>query len=126
MPTLISFTSSRSGGRQRIRGLGRWAAQMIGYRHGCGAERINVSGLQHAEQRRSRGHGLLGFLLRNNFQLLERCDGPYYNSALSYIPEMTWNDSCAGQVGALYFGYSATYGPTVSATARTASTCWML
>jgi subtilase family serine protease len=34
-----------------------------------------------------------------------------YSSAVSYIPEMTWNDSCAGQVGALYFGYSVTYGP---------------
>ena len=33
-------------------------------------------------------------------------------SALSYIPEIPWNDSCASQVIATYLGYSTTYGPS--------------
>lgn len=33
-----------------------------------------------------------------------------YNSAISYIPEIPWNDSCAGTLLASVFGYSTTYG----------------
>lgn len=33
-----------------------------------------------------------------------------YGSALSYIPETPWNDSCGGFLGAKYHGYSQTYG----------------
>jgi len=33
-----------------------------------------------------------------------------YGSAVSYIPEIAWNDSCAGTLLAGYFGYSTTYG----------------
>jgi subtilase family serine protease len=35
-----------------------------------------------------------------------------YGSALSYIPEIPWNDSCAGFILAIYSGYSTGYGPT--------------
>jgi subtilase family serine protease len=34
-----------------------------------------------------------------------------YGSALSYIPEIPWNDSCAGSLLAIYLGYPAGYGP---------------
>jgi subtilase family serine protease len=34
-----------------------------------------------------------------------------YGSALSYIPEIPWNDSCAGATVAVYYGYSVGYGP---------------
>lgn len=34
-----------------------------------------------------------------------------FGSALSYIPEIPWNDSCAGELLSSYFGYSPTYGP---------------
>ena len=34
-----------------------------------------------------------------------------YGSALSYIPEIPWNDSCASELIANYLGYSQTYGP---------------
>ncbi len=34
----------------------------------------------------------------------------YYGSAISYIPEIPWNDSCAGTLLAGYFKYSTTYG----------------
>jgi subtilase family serine protease len=33
-----------------------------------------------------------------------------YESAKSYVPEIPWNDSCAGALLASAFGYSATYG----------------
>jgi subtilase family serine protease len=33
-----------------------------------------------------------------------------YGSALSYIPETPWNDSCAGGLLSSYFGFSITYG----------------
>jgi subtilase family serine protease len=33
-----------------------------------------------------------------------------YGSALSYIPEIPWNDSCAGSLLATYSGYSKSYG----------------
>jgi subtilase family serine protease len=33
-----------------------------------------------------------------------------FGSALSYIPEIPWNDSCAGSLFSNYLGYSTTYG----------------
>jgi subtilase family serine protease len=38
--------------------------------------------------------------------------GTYYNSALSYVPEIAWNDTCADLLLAQYEGYSQTYGST--------------
>jgi subtilase family serine protease len=35
-----------------------------------------------------------------------------YGSALSYIPETPWNDSCAGGLLSSYLGFSVTYGPS--------------
>ena len=37
---------------------------------------------------------------------------PNFGSALSYNPEIPWNDSCAGELVSAYLGYSPTYGPT--------------
>jgi uncharacterized repeat protein (TIGR01451 family) len=37
---------------------------------------------------------------------------PAFGSALSYIPETPWNDSCAGALISNNLGYSPTYGPT--------------
>jgi subtilase family serine protease len=34
-----------------------------------------------------------------------------YGSALSYIPEIPWNDSCAGSILATFLHYSVGYGP---------------
>jgi subtilase family serine protease len=36
---------------------------------------------------------------------------PDYSSALSYIPEIPWNESCAGQLLTQYLGFSAPEGP---------------
>jgi len=35
-----------------------------------------------------------------------------FGSALSYVPEIPWNDSCAGELVSTYLGYSPTYGPS--------------
>ncbi len=35
-----------------------------------------------------------------------------YGSALSYIPEIPWNDSCAGSILAAFLQYSVGYGPS--------------
>jgi regulation of enolase protein 1 (concanavalin A-like superfamily) len=35
-----------------------------------------------------------------------------YGSAISYIPETPWNNSCAGSLLASYEGFSLTYGPS--------------
>lgn len=37
-------------------------------------------------------------------------NSPNYGSAVSYIPEIPWNDSCAGKLLANYYGYSTGYG----------------
>ena len=35
-----------------------------------------------------------------------------FGSAISYVPEIPWNDSCAGALLSAYLGYSPTYGST--------------
>jgi len=37
---------------------------------------------------------------------------PTFGSATSYIPEIPWNDSCAGALVSSFEGFSPTYGPT--------------
>jgi subtilase family serine protease len=37
-------------------------------------------------------------------------NSPTYESALSYVPEIPWNDSCGSLLGALFSGFSQTYG----------------
>jgi subtilase family serine protease len=39
-------------------------------------------------------------------------NSPTFGSALSYIPEIPWNDSCAGTLLSNFVGYSPTYGDT--------------
>src|SRR6266849_574513 len=37
---------------------------------------------------------------------------PAFGSAISYLPEIPWNDSCAGALLSTYLGFSPTYGST--------------
>ncbi len=37
-------------------------------------------------------------------------NGPSYNSAISYVPEIPWNDSCASELIGIALGYGTTYG----------------
>jgi len=41
-------------------------------------------------------------------------NSPTYSSALSYVPEIPWNDSCASQLITLALGFTQSYGPTGS------------
>jgi subtilase family serine protease len=43
-----------------------------------------------------------------------------YGSALSYVPEIPWNDSCAGSLLANYLGYSTVYGSSGFCNSNTA------
>jgi subtilase family serine protease len=38
-------------------------------------------------------------------------NGPTYGSALSYVPEIPWNSTCASTLIASFEGYATTYGP---------------
>jgi subtilase family serine protease len=48
--------------------------------------------------------------LGNNSTYWNSSNGTNFNSALSYIPEIPWNDSCASQLLARTLGFSTTYG----------------
>jgi subtilase family serine protease len=37
-------------------------------------------------------------------------NGPYYGSALSYVPEIPWNSTCASSLVSSYEGYATPYG----------------
>jgi subtilase family serine protease len=45
---------------------------------------------------------------------------PAFSSALSYIPETPWNDSCANSLIAAAFGFSTTFGPNSFCNSTTA------
>jgi subtilase family serine protease len=47
-------------------------------------------------------------------------NGTTYGSALSYIPEIPWNDSCASSLWAGYYDFSQTWGTTGFCASRTA------
>ena len=47
-----------------------------------------------------------------NLNFWSNTNSPSFGSALSYVPEIPWNDSCAGNLLSLYLGYSPTYGST--------------
>jgi len=46
----------------------------------------------------------------SNSKYWSSTNGSYYASALSYIPEIPWNDSCASTLLGSYLGYLTTYG----------------
>ncbi|MFZ0821910.1 MAG: S53 family peptidase [Candidatus Acidiferrales bacterium] len=48
--------------------------------------------------------------LKNSSTYWNAGNSTYFNSALSYIPEIPWNDSCASVLFATHFGYATTYG----------------
>ena len=37
-------------------------------------------------------------------------NGTYFNSAMSYVPEIPWNDSCGSAVAANFYGFTTSYG----------------
>ena len=53
-------------------------------------------------------------------------NGKYGGSALSYVPEIPWNDSCASGLIATFLGYSSTYGSGGLCNSSDASTYQLL
>jgi len=47
---------------------------------------------------------------KTNTNYWSSTNGADYNSALSYIPEIPWNNSCASELIAMSHGYATTYG----------------
>ena len=45
-------------------------------------------------------------------QYWSNTNSPSYGSALSYVPEIPWNDSCGSTLIASYLGFSTSAGPT--------------
>jgi subtilase family serine protease len=43
-------------------------------------------------------------------QYWKSVNGPFYESALSYIPEMPWSGACANSIVAGFYGFSVSYG----------------
>jgi subtilase family serine protease len=50
--------------------------------------------------------------LNENSTYWSSANGKYFDSALSYVPEVPWNDSCAGLLVNQYLGFPAPYGST--------------
>jgi subtilase family serine protease len=48
--------------------------------------------------------------LSENSTYWNATNGPFFESAKSYIPEIPWNDSCAGQLASTYLGFTTPYG----------------
>jgi hypothetical protein len=46
-------------------------------------------------------------------------NSPTFESAISYVPEIPWNDSCASVVAAEFFDFAQTYGSTGFCNSRT-------
>ena len=53
-------------------------------------------------------------------------NGPNFNSALQYIPEIPWNGSCASQLLATALGFTSTYGPNGLCASSTAQSDGLL
>ena len=49
---------------------------------------------------------------RSNTAYWSSTNTPAFGSAISYVPEIPWNDSCAGALLTSYEGFSTTYGST--------------
>jgi hypothetical protein len=53
-------------------------------------------------------------------------NSPSYGSALSYIPEISWNNSCGSELYAAHYGFPTTYGPGGLCNSSTASSNGLL
>lgn len=72
---------------------------------------INVSGLASTPYNVAAGGTDFGdTFLGENATYWNGTNGPSYNSAKSYIPEIPWNDSCASQLISIALGYAVPYG----------------
>jgi subtilase family serine protease len=81
------------------------------YSEAAATHGINVSGLASTPYNVAvGGTDFEDSYLGENTTYWQSTNGAYYSSAASYIPEMPWNDSCAGQLLTNNLGFSTPYG----------------
>jgi subtilase family serine protease len=51
------------------------------------------------------------FFFGTTDQYFSTANGPNFQTALSYFPEVPWNDSCAGTLVTAFLGFGTPYGP---------------
>jgi subtilase family serine protease len=51
------------------------------------------------------------FFFNTTSQYFSATNLPNFQTALSYVPEIPWNDSCAGQLVTEFLGFGTSYGP---------------
>jgi len=73
---------------------------------------INISAFASTQYNVAVGGTDFGDTYNNtNSQYWSNTNSASYGSALSYIPEIPWNGSCAGMLVSTYLGFSTPYGP---------------
>jgi subtilase family serine protease len=73
---------------------------------------LNVSGWTTTQHNVSvGGTDFTDTVLNQNATYWNATNGPFFNSAKSYIPEMPWNDSCANVPLSNFLGFAVPYGP---------------
>ena len=82
---------------------------------------ISVSGYASTPYNVAVGGTDFADVLNNNANTYwSQTNTPTYGSALGYIPEIPWNDSCANSLFAAYVGFSTTYGSNGFCSSNTA------
>ncbi len=72
---------------------------------------INISGFTSTRYNVSvGGTDFSDTFFNTNSSYWSQTNGQTYGSALSYVPEIPWNGSCASELFAQAFGYATTYG----------------
>ncbi len=51
------------------------------------------------------------FFTNTTSQYFNTANGPNFQTAISYFPEIPWNDSCAGTLVTQFLGFATPYGP---------------
>lgn len=86
-------------------------AAMVDYHAATGLNGITVNGVASTPDNVAVGGTDFGdYYLGETSEYWSANNGKYFNSALSYVPEIPWNDSCASRLITNYFGYSTPYG----------------
>jgi subtilase family serine protease len=90
---------------------GDWGADVSDYGEATATSGINVSAFASTPYNVAVGGTDFADGYLNDYSTYwSLTNGKYYNSALSYVPEIPWNDTCAGQLASSYLGYPTPYG----------------
>jgi subtilase family serine protease len=90
---------------------GDWGADTSDYWATAAVSGINVNGMASTPNNvAAGGTDFADTYFDQNATYWSATNGKYFNSALSYIPEIPWNDSCAGQLITRALGFATPYG----------------